>query len=60
MDHFSATDNPEGVTDTIVNFIRPVMERNTLADIHVGNNGIWKGDERQMIESLHVLHWITN
>lgn len=58
--HFPATDNPEGVTDTIINFIRRVMGRNALADIYVGNSGIWKGDERQMIEELRLLHNITD
>jgi pimeloyl-ACP methyl ester carboxylesterase len=57
--HFPATDNPNGVADTIINFIRRVMGRNALADIYVGNHGIWKGDERQMIEELRVLHQIA-
>jgi hypothetical protein len=35
------------------------MGRQALADIYVGNQGIWKGDERRMIEELRVLHGIT-
>lgn len=58
--HFPATDNPLGVTDTIVNFVRRVMGRNTLADIYVGNDGIWKGDEREMVNDLRVLHNILD
>ncbi len=58
--HFPATDNPEGVTDTIINFIRRVMGRNALADIYVGNSGIWKGDERLMIAELRLLHNMTD
>ncbi|WP_430232106.1 alpha/beta fold hydrolase [Nitrosomonas communis] len=54
--HFPATDNSNGVADTIINFIRRVMGRNALADIYIGNHGIWKGDERQMIEELRTLH----
>jgi pimeloyl-ACP methyl ester carboxylesterase len=57
--HFPATDNPDGVADTIINFIRRVMGRSALADIYVGNSGIWKGDERQMVEELRELHQIS-
>jgi len=58
--HFPATDNPDCVTDTILNFIRRVMGRSALADIYIGNHGIWKGDERQMIQELRVLHGISD
>ncbi|WP_295629024.1 alpha/beta hydrolase [uncultured Nitrosomonas sp.] len=58
--HFPATDNPGCVTDTILNFIRRVMGRSALADIYIGNQGIWKGDERQMIQELRVLHGIAD
>ncbi|MEY3121943.1 MAG: hypothetical protein RI993_768 [Pseudomonadota bacterium] len=58
--HFPATDNPDCVTDTILNFIRRVMGRSVLADIYIGNHGIWKGDERQMIQELRVLHGIAD
>ena len=57
--HFPATDNPNSVADTIINFIRRVMGRSTLADIYVGNNGIWKGDERQLVQELRDLHRIS-
>ena len=57
--HFPATDNPISVTDTIINFVRRVMGRNALADIYVGNHGIWKGDEHLMIEELRALHKIV-
>lgn len=58
--HFPATDNPDCVTDTILNFIRRVMGRSALADIYIGNHGIWKGDECQMIQELRVLHGISD
>ncbi len=32
------------------------MGRSSLADIYVGNQGIWKGDERHMIKELRALH----
>lgn len=56
--HFAGTDQPKYVADTIVNFVRRVMGRNALADINLGNNGIWKGDEREMIKDLRILHGI--
>lgn len=56
--HFAHTDQPLFVADTIVNFIRRVMGRSALADINLGNEGIWKGDERLVIEELRVLHGI--
>ncbi len=57
--HFPATDNPDAVSDTLINFIRRVMGRSDMADIYVGNQGIWKGDEADMIKVLRRLHSIT-
>ena len=57
--HFPATDNPDLVTDTLINFIRRVMGRSALADIYLGNHGIWKGDENLMIGELRQLHAIS-
>lgn len=56
--HFAHTDQPLFVADTILNFIRRVMGRSSLAEINLGNEGIWKGDERLVIEELRVLHSI--
>lgn len=56
--HFAGTDNPSYVSDTIVNFVRRVMGRSVLADINLGNQGIWKGDERKMIKDLRIMHGI--
>lgn len=58
--HFPATDNPDLVTDTLINFIRRVMGRSALADIYLGNHGIWKGDEKLMIGELRKLHAISS
>ena len=52
--HFAHTDQPLLVADTILNFIRRVVGRRRLADIYLGNEGIWKGDEREMIEELRA------
>lgn len=56
--HFAGIDQPKFVADTIVNFIRRVKGRSALADINLGNEGIWKGDERLMIEELRAIHGI--
>lgn len=56
--HFAGTDNPRFVSDTIVNFVRRLKGRQALADINLGNEGIWKGDERLMIEDLRAIYGI--
>lgn len=56
--HFAGTDQPDFVADTIVNFLRRVMGRSALADINLGNAGIWKGDEGKMIKDLRSIHKI--
>ncbi len=57
--HFAGTDQPWYVGDTIVNFVRRVKGREALADINLGNQGIWKGDEALLIEDLRVLHGVN-
>lgn len=57
--HFAGTDNPKFVADTIINFIRRVKGRAALADIYLGNDGIWKGDEARMIDDLRALNGIA-
>ncbi len=56
--HFAGTDQPKFVADTIVNFIRRVEGRQAMVDINLGNEGIWKGDERLMMEDLRELYGI--
>lgn len=56
--HFAGTDQPLFVADTIVNFLRRVKGRGALADINLGNEGIWKGDEADMINDLRAIHGI--
>lgn len=58
--HFAGTDNPGFVSDTIVNFVRRVMGRSAMADINLGNKGIWKGDERELINDLRAIHGIDH
>lgn len=57
--HYAGIDQPGFVADTIVNFIRRVKGRKALADINLGNEGIWKGDERFMIEELRSIYGIN-
>ena len=56
--HFAGTDQPAFVSDTIVNFIRRVKGRSAMADINLGNEGIWKGDEADMIKDLRQIHGV--
>jgi pimeloyl-ACP methyl ester carboxylesterase len=56
--HFAGTDNPRFVADTIVDFVRRVKGRRALADINLGNHGIWKGDERLAIRDLRAVYHI--
>lgn len=56
--HFAHTDQPLYVADTIINFIRRVVGRSNLADINLGNDGIWKGDEREMLNDLREIYGI--
>jgi pimeloyl-ACP methyl ester carboxylesterase len=57
--HFAATDNPSFVGDALVNFLRRVAGRDALADVNLGTQGIWKGDERLMIDDLRAIYGIT-
>lgn len=54
--HFAGADQPAFIADTIINFVRRVKGRKALADIYLGNHGIWKGDERLMIHDLRQLN----
>lgn len=56
--HFAHTDQPLLVADTILNFIRRALGRDALADVYLGNQGIWKGDEREMIAELRAIYGI--
>jgi pimeloyl-ACP methyl ester carboxylesterase len=56
--HFAAADNPKFVADSIVNFIRRIAGREALADINLGAQGIWKGDERLLIRDLRSVYGI--
>ena len=50
--------DPNGVT--IIILIRLILNHQVLADVYIGNHGIWKGDERQLIKDLRILHGIAN
>ncbi len=54
--HLAGVDQPEIVAETIINFVRARFGIKALADIFLGYTGIWKGDERQVIDALR-LEW---
>ncbi|MBI4513696.1 MAG: alpha/beta hydrolase [Gemmatimonadetes bacterium] len=56
--HFAGTDNPLFVANAIVNFVRRAAGREKLADVNLGTQGIWKGDERLMIRDLRDIYGI--
>lgn len=56
--HFAAIDQPRFVADSIINFVRRVAGRKALADVYLGDAGIWKGDERLMIRQLREIYGI--
>ncbi|MFA9461575.1 alpha/beta fold hydrolase [Thiohalorhabdus methylotrophus] len=56
--HFAHTDQPRRVAETMIDFMRRVVGRKNMGDIYLGNEGIWKGDERAMINELRTLDGI--
>lgn len=58
--HFAGVDQPGFVADTIVSFVRRVKGRKALADIYLGNDGVWKGDEALMIRDLREFYGIRS
>ena len=54
--HFAGTDQPNFISASILNFIEEVSGKEALADIFLGFDGIWKGDERQMIKDLRTIY----
>lgn len=55
-DHLAGTDQPNFVSDGILDFISRVSGKESLADIYLGFDGIWKGDEREMIKDLREIY----
>ena len=54
--HFVELDQPERVSEIIINFIARELGRDKLADIFLGYTGIWKGDEYTMINGLRQMY----
>ena len=54
--HFAGTDNPNYVSAAILDFIARVSGKDKLADIFVGFDGIWKGDEKEMVKDLRAIY----
>ena len=57
--HFPGNDNPVFVADTIINFVRRIVGRENMADVYMGNWGIWKGDEKQAVADLRAIYSIN-
>ena len=53
--HFAAVDKPNWVAESILNFITDRFGIKSLADVFMGFDGIWKGDEHLFIEDIRAL-----
>ena len=54
--HFAGIDQPELVSEYVLNFLINSLGKTALADIFLGYTGIWKGDEAEMIVKLRKLY----
>ncbi len=54
--HFAAMDNPNDVASELIDWISTISGRSSLAQIFVGFDGIWKGDEAGMVSSLRDMY----
>ena len=58
-DHFAGTDQPDFVSDVILDFVSRTVGKDKMADIFFGFDGIWKGDEVEKIEDLRKIYGIN-
>ncbi|WP_176758638.1 alpha/beta fold hydrolase [Limimonas halophila] len=56
--HFAHTDQPVATADALLGFIRRTHGRRALADVYMGLDGIWKGDERALIRDLRAVYGV--
>jgi pimeloyl-ACP methyl ester carboxylesterase len=56
--HFAATDKPNYVSAAILDFISRVSGKESMGDVFLGFDGIWKGDEKEMIRDLREIYKI--
>lgn len=54
--HFAGTDQPNYVSSSIIDFISRIAGKDKLADIFLGFDGIWKGDEEDLIKDLRIIY----
>lgn len=54
--HLAALDQPDYVAEAILNFIIEKSGREEIADIFLGFSGIWKGDEKELIQDLRKIY----
>ena len=54
--HFAGTDQPEKISEIILNYTTEKFGIKALADIFLGFTGIWKGDEETYINDLRHMY----
>ncbi len=54
--HFAAVDQPNKVANAMVLFLSEIVGPENLGDVFMGFDGIWKGDEKHVINSLRELY----
>lgn len=54
--HFLTTDQPNWAAEAILTFIIATVGKEAVADIFLGFDGIWKGDELMMIKDLRKIY----
>ena len=54
--HFAGTDQPVIVASTLLNFLNRELGLDALADAFLGFDGIWKGDEEELLRDLRNIY----
>lgn len=54
--HFAGTDQPDYVSASILDFISRISGKDKMADVFLGFDGIWKGDEANLIRDMRLIY----
>ncbi len=54
--HYAGTDQPNFVSASILDFVSRVSGKESMGDVFLGFDGIWKGDEKEMIKDLRIIY----
>jgi len=57
--HFAHSDQPVATADALLAFVRRTHGRGALADVYMGLDGIWKGDERALVADLRRVYGLS-